>query len=77
MNIEKPFAFESRASLRSVTVIWDIFEIGYSTAIDQGLAMLGSLETVRSVILKITGINMLYMIQLAPKIEAISERITR
>ena len=64
-------------NLRTLTVIWDIFEIGYSTAIDQGLAMLGSLETVKSVVLKITGINMLYMIQLAPKIEAVSERITR
>ena len=64
-------------NLLTVAVIWDIFESGYSTAIDQGLALLGSLETVKSFVLKITGINMLYMIQLAPKIEALSERITR
>ena len=64
-------------NLLAATVIWDIFESGYSTAIDQGLALLGSLETVKSVTLKITGINMLYMIQLAPKIESLSERITR
>ena len=63
--------------LASVSVTWDIFEVGYSTAIDQGLAMLGSLNTLQSIALDITGLNMLYMIQLAPKIQLTSEKITR
>ena len=56
---------------------WDIYEAGYSTAIDQGLALLGSVDSLKSVVMEITGINMLYMIQLAPKIELMSQKITR
>ena len=63
--------------LASVSVTWDIFEVGYSTAIDQGLAMLGSLNTLQSIALDMTGLNMLYMIQLGAKMEAIADRITR
>lgn len=54
-----------------------MFEIGYSSAIDQGLAQLHQLERVTQLALEISTVNMLYVIQLAPKLANISQQITR
>ena len=79
--------------LWSAKVIWNVFEIGYSSAIDQGLAQLHQLERVTQLALEvgitdktccsqqttfqISTVNMLYVIQLAPKLANISQQITR
>ena len=63
--------------ITSVKVIWNVFECGYSSAIDEGLVLLQKLETVKQIHLEITMLNMLYMIQLGAKMETIADRITR
>jgi len=63
--------------LKSVKVVWNVFEAGYSSAIDQGLGQLHQLEGVTELTLEMSTINMLYVIQLGPKISSISSQITR
>ena len=63
--------------LNFVKIIWNVFEVGYSTAIDQGLSRLQDLEMVQSFYLEMLMINMLYIIQLGPKLDPISHKITR
>ena len=63
--------------ITSVKVIWNVFECGYSSAIDEGLVLLHKLENVKQIHLEMTMLNMLYMIQLGAKMEAIADRITR
>ena len=63
--------------IHTVKVIWNIFEAGYSSAIDEGLQMLHLMENVKNIFLEINMINMLYLIQLGPKLMNISEKIAR
>ena len=63
--------------LHFVKIIWNVFEVGYSTAIDRGLSRLQDLEMVQSFYLEMSMINMLYIIQLGPKLDPISHKITR
>ena len=64
-------------SVGSVSVTWNIAEVGYSTAVDEGLARLERLEHVRDIRLEVEMINMLYIIQLGSKLENIAHKITR
>ena len=61
---------ETLNNLSLVKIVWNVFEVGYSTSIDQGMAKLQELETVQSFFIEMSMINMLYIIQLGPKLEA-------
>lgn len=63
--------------LTSVKVVWNVFEVGYSSAIDIGLGQLYQLEGITDLAIEMSTINMLYVIQLGPKISQISTQITR
>lgn len=63
--------------LTTATVIYNVFEAGYASAIDDGLVELSQFQDLNHVSLEISTINMLYVIQLGPKIEIISTLITR
>ena len=52
-------------------------QVGYSTAIDAGLAALHQLAGLEGLHLEISTVNLLYLIQLAPKIEATALLLTR
>ena len=65
------------SKLTSLKVIWNIFDIGYSSAIDEGLVKLHLFENVTKIHFEISMINMLYIIQLGAKLESIAENITR
>ena len=77
----KPLFYEEEKlkmlpKLHSIKVIWNIFEAGYSSAIDEGLQMLHLMENVKNIMLEINMINMLYLIQLGPKLMNTSEKIS-
>ena len=75
--------FYSKDSLKMVSkvsslkIVWNIFDIGYSSAVDEGLVNLHLLENVMNIHFEISMINMLYIIQLGAKLESIAENITR
>ena len=63
--------------MSSVKIVWNIFETGYSSSIDEGIMMLEKLENVNQIYFEVTMLNMLYIIQLGAKLENIAQNITR
>ena len=61
----------------SATVTYHVFEAGYSKAIDEGLEALQLLKELKDLRLEISTINMLYVIQLGPRMEVIRDKLTR
>ena len=61
----------------SATVIYHVFEAGYSKAIDEGLQALQIFKELKDLRLEISTINMLYVIQLGPRLEVIRDKVTR
>ena len=61
----------------SATVIYHVFEAGYSKAIDEGLQALQVFQDLKDLRLEISTINMLYVIQLGPRLEVIRDKVTR
>ena len=76
-------AFYNKDTLRtirnvtSVKIVWNIFETGYSSSIDEGIMMLEKLENVNQIYFEVTMLNMLYIIQLGAKLQNIAQNITR
>ena len=62
--------------LTSATVTYHVFEAGYSKAIDEGLQALQMFKGLQDLRLEISTINMLYVIQLGPRLEAIGDKVT-
>ena len=73
----KPDVLRNIKSVTSVKVIWNIFETGYSSSIDEGIMMLEQLENVNQIYFEVTMLNMLYIIQLGAKLGNIAQNITR
>ena len=62
--------------VKSVNIKWNISEVGYSSAIDEGLIMLEKMVNVTQISFEIEMINLLYIIQLGDKLSNIAQNIT-
>ena len=74
------YAKDTLRTIRNVTsvkIVWNIFETGYSSSIDEGIMMLEKLENVNQIYFEVTMLNMLYIIQLGAKLQNIAQNITR